>query len=159
MDALAYSQSANHNYSPTFVSSLCQNLIDIFLYHYTRRPSSDNTYNESILQTALIYINTHFASAITLGEIAAHAKCNATYLSEFFHKKMDMTIKQYINVMRIKQAKRLLITSDNSIMSICFECGFSSLASFNRNFLSVENMSPSAYRKAYTSKNPPKNMQ
>lgn len=159
MDALAYSQSVNHNYSPTFVASLCQNLIDIFLHHYTLQPSSENGYNESILQTALIYINAHFASAITLGEIAAHAKCNATYLSELFHKKMDMTIKQYITVMRIKQAKRLLISSDNSIMSICFESGFSSLASFNRNFLAVENISPSAYRKAYNLKNAPKKMQ
>ena len=152
MDALIYSQNAHQDYPANFVSTFCCSLIDIFLHHYTLIPSSttDSTAG-SILQNALMYINAHYTSALPLNKIAEYAKCCPSYLSEHFHKKMGMTIIQYINVMRLKHAKKLLLSSDLPVMSICFECGFSSLASFNRNFLAIEKMSPSAYRKSYNS--------
>jgi YesN/AraC family two-component response regulator len=153
MDALNRSQNSNHGYTPKLISSLLQHLIDIFLYHYQTHPTSKRISPENIIQNALIYINSNYTSAITLADIASHANCNPTYLSEYFHKKMDVTIKQYITILRIKRAKKLLTSSNESIMNICFESGFSSLASFNRNFLEIENVSPSAYRKSYNTKN------
>ena len=152
MDALSYSQGYNQYYSKDFIPAICQSLIDIFLHHYKLLPTLKNKANEAILQNTLAYINTHFTQPITLENIANQANCNPTYLSELFHKKMDMTLKQYINTMRLKYAKRLLSTTDNSIMSICFDSGFSSLASFNRNFLAEEKLSPSAYRKNFATK-------
>ena len=153
MDALNRSQNSNHGYTSKLISSLLQHLIDIFLYHYQTHPTSKRISPDNIIQNALIYINTNYTSAITLADIASHANCNPTYLSEYFHKKMDVTIKQYITILRIKRAKKLLTSSNESIMNICFESGFSSLASFNRNFLEIENVSPSAYRKLYNTKN------
>lgn len=150
MDALACAQDCYQDYPANFASTLCKSLVDIFLHHYTLIPSSSNV-EGSILENALIYINAHYTSALPLNEIAEYAKCCPTYLSEYFHKKMGMTIKQYINIMRTRHAKKLLISSDLPIMSICFESGFSSLASFNRNFLEIEEISPSEYRKSYNS--------
>ena len=151
MDALTYSQGLHTDYPANFASPLCQSLVEIFLHHYTSFPSASSDASGGILQSALIHINAHYTTALSLNEIAENAKCCPTYLSELFHKKMGMTIKQYINVMRLKHAKKLLISSDLPIMSICFECGFSSLASFNRNFLESEKTSPSAYRKSFHS--------
>ena len=153
MDALAYAQDCYKDYPANFASPLCQSLVEIFLHHYTLLPSSSADAAGGILQNSLIYINEHYTTALSLNEIAEYTKCCPSYLSEYFHKKMGMTIKQYINVMRLKHAKKLLISSDLPIMSICFECGFSSLASFNRNFLATEKMSPSAYRTAYNAAN------
>ena len=150
MEALIASQDCHQEYPASFVPTLCKNLIDIFLYHYKPTKSSTADLAEgSILQNALIFINSHYTNALSLNEIAEYAKCCPTYLSEYFHKKMGLTVKQYINVMRLKHAKKLLLSSDMPIMSICFEAGFSSLASFNRNFLETEKISPSAYRAKY----------
>lgn len=151
MNALEYSQNLHKDYPANFAPTLCRSLIDIFLHHYTLMPSASSEDPGGILQNSLIYINAHYTSALPLTEIAEHAKCCPSYLSEHFHKKMGMTIKQYVNIMRLKHAKKLLISTDLPIMSICFECGFSSLASFNRNFLEFEKVSPSAYRKSYNS--------
>ena len=153
LDALNRMQNFNHGYTQKIISSLLQNLIDIFLYHYQTHPTSKTVTPENIIQNALIFINSNYTKAITLGDVAKHANCNPTYLSEYFHKKMDVTIKQYITMLRVKHAKRLLSISNDPIMSICYESGFSSLASFNRNFLEFVGVSPSAYRKAYNSKN------
>ena len=99
MDALKRSQSSNHSYMPKLITSLVKNLIDIFLYHYKTHPTSKTVSNDSIIQSALIYINSNYTSAITLSDIATYANCNPTYLSEYFHKKMDVTIKQYITIL------------------------------------------------------------
>ena len=153
LDALNHLQNSNFAQVSKLITSLFQNLIDIFLYHYKTQPESKSVMPENIIQNALIYINSNYTKPITLTDIAKHANCNPTYLSEYFHKKMEVTIKQYITSLRIKHAKRLLSLSNDPIMSICYESGFSSLASFNRNFLEFEEVSPSAYRKAYNTKN------
>ena len=153
LDTLAQAQSFNQKYMPKLASSLCQTLIDIFFCHYKTHPTSKIISNDSIIQNALIYINSHYTESISLQDIAKYANCNASHLSESFHKKMNMTIKHYITILRIKKAKKLLVTTNAPISSIAYESWFSSLASFNRNFLELENLSPSAYRKALTSKN------
>ncbi len=147
LDTLAQSQTFDHVYMPRLVASLCVNLIDIFFYHYKTHPTSKIVSSESIIQNALIYINAHYTESLSLQDIANHANCNASHLSEYFHKKMNMTIKQYITILRIKRAKKLLVTTTAPISSISYESGFSSIASFNRNFLEQENISPTAYRK------------
>lgn len=153
MDALAQAQGFHQNYMPHLATTLCQNLIDIFFCHYKTHPTSKIVPNESIIQNALIYVNSHYCEPISLANIAEHVNCNATHLSESFHKKVNMTIKQYITILRIKKAKKLLVTTNTPISTIAYESGYTSLASFNRNFLEMENLSPSAYRKALTSKN------
>ena len=153
LDTLAQSQAFNHSYMPRLAASLCVNLIDIFFYHYKTHPTSKIVPHESIIQNALIYINAHYTESLSLQDIANYANCNAAHLSESFHKKMNMTIKQYITILRIKRAKKLLVTTTAPISSIAYESGFSSLASFNRNFLEQENISPTIYRKKLTRKN------
>jgi AraC-like DNA-binding protein len=157
MDSLVYLQEHHKDFPANFAPPLCQSLIEIFLHHYVSHTSTTSNTSGDILQNSLIYINEHYTTALSLNEIAEYSKCCPTYLSEYFHKKMGLPIKQYINVMRLKHAKKLLISSDLPIMSICFECGFSSLASFNRNFLANEKISPSAYRKTYNSNTYPDN--
>ena len=160
MDALIYSQNCHQDYPPNFVSALCQSLIHIFFHHYTlTSPSTTETAGGNILQNALIYINAHYTGALSLNDVAEYAKCSIAYLSDHFHRKMGMTVKQYVNVMRLKHAKKLLVSSNLPMMAICFESGFASLASFNRNFLEAEKMSPSAYRKYYSSDALPKGTQ
>lgn len=152
MDTLSQAQSFNQSYMTKLASALCETLIDIFFCHYKTHPTSKIVSNDSIIQNALIYINAHYTEALTLKQIAKSANCNATHLSETFHKKLNMTIKQYITILRIKRAKRLLVTTNTPISTICYESGFSSLASFNRNFAELENISPSAYRKTLATK-------
>lgn len=151
METLEYLQNSPKDFPANFALPLCQSLVEIFLHHYTVHPSSPSDTPGDILQNSLIYINANYTTALSLNDIAEYAKCCPTYLSEYFHKKMGLPIKQYINMLRLKHAKKLLVSSNLPIMSICFECGFSSLASFNRNFLASEKISPSAYRKAYDS--------
>jgi AraC-like DNA-binding protein len=65
---------------------------------------------------------------------------------------MGTTPLAFINFTRINQACIMLSTTNRSILTIAEEVGFSSVASFNRNFKDLLEVSPNAYRKKTASK-------
>ena len=48
--------------------------------------------------------------------------------------------------MSVGQACGMLYASDEQITTICYEVGYQNLANFNRHFLKMKRMMPSAYR-------------
>jgi two-component system response regulator YesN len=60
--------------------------------------------------------------------------------------KYDITFKQLINKMRIKEAKNLLRETDLRITDIAMNLGFNELTYFNRLFKKHEKMTPSDFR-------------
>jgi methylphosphotriester-DNA--protein-cysteine methyltransferase len=59
-----------------------------------------------------------------------------------------VTFTKYIQSLRVKEAKRFLTETDNSITAVCFACGFNNLTHFNRVFRGAEGCSPRQYRLA-----------
>ena len=62
-------------------------------------------------------------------------------------KDTGLTLKQFINQLRIEEAKRLLKNSDLRINEIAYEVGYDNVTHFNRTFKSMTDLSPSNYRK------------
>lgn len=147
-DTLYYLKKRNQGVAPSLIRNVCDNLIELFLTFY--RPE---TFNESAqkseIQQSLEYINLHFKEKITLRDVAEYAGYNPTHFSKLFHKKMGITFNHYVSSLRINNAKRMLSGTEQSISFICYECGFSSVSSFNRNFSDIVGVSPSEYRMEY----------
>lgn len=147
-DTLYYLKKRNHSISPSLIRNVCDNLIELFLGFY--KPTVHNDFSEkSKLQKSLEYINLHFKEKMSLQNVAEYANYNPTHFSKLFHQTMGITFNRYVSSIRINHAKRLLLNSEYPISYICFECGFSSVSSFNRNFFDIVGMSPAAYKLAY----------
>lgn len=71
-----------------------------------------------------------------------------TYLSSHFKQTFGVGVVQYINQLRIDQAKELILSTDMSIKDIALAVGFNSDVSFIRVFKKYEEKTPSALRKA-----------
>ncbi|MVX65583.1 helix-turn-helix domain-containing protein [Clostridium chromiireducens] len=69
-------------------------------------------------------------------------------LIELFHKHYDMTPIEYINNLRIDNAKKLLLITDASIVNIAVQCGFGSLSNFYEFFKKQVKQTPNEYRKS-----------
>lgn len=54
------------------------------------------------------------------------------HLSRFFKDKMSVTVFQYLNYIRAKKAKPLLLDSKKTATQIAIECGFSGLRTMDR---------------------------
>ena len=100
------------------------------------------------INRAADYMDEHFTSPLTLGEIAAHVHLTRTYFSSLFKSCYGMTPWDYINIRRTELAKHLLAHEEDTILSIALRCGFNNTANFNRIFKAVVSTTPREYRKA-----------
>ena len=66
--------------------------------------------------------------------------------SRAFHKTFDMTVRDYILMVRLKNAFDMLNSTDFSICEISEECGFRSANYFSKVFSAKVGMTPSEYR-------------
>lgn len=142
-------------YSEKFYKNIIDNILYIF-FRFRIDPANNQSPHQSdkniqgagnSLINVLSYITTHFKENINLDDIAKASGYSACYLSSLFHKKTGYTFKEYITHSRISLAKRMLLNTDETISFICYECGFNSMTSFLRNFVEIEKMTPSDFRK------------
>ncbi len=94
-------------------------------------------------------IDNMFMADALLNEQLAKIGLSYRQLVENFKSEYGKTPKAYIDEMRIKEAKRQLVSTDNAIIDICMSIGFSSLSAFYRFFKESTNTTPSAYRKEH----------
>lgn len=92
------------------------------------------------------YIHEHYTSDLSVGQLAARFNMSNSAFSHFFRKKTGKTVVAYLNELRIGQACKLLVQTDESISSIAFRCGFESNNYFNRRFRLLKNMTPGQFR-------------
>lgn len=105
------------------------------------------------------HITTHFAEEITVEDAAKMAHMSPTAFSRNFLKFTGSRFVEFVTKVRIGQACSMLQATDEKIATICHEVGFRNLANFNRHFLKVKEMTPSAYRELTRTGLTPKEVQ
>ena len=93
------------------------------------------------------YIMENFNDDITLPAAAAVANMGLTAFCNFFKSQFRVTFVEYLNTVRIGHACKLIADNKLNIVQIAYECGFNSIANFNRQFKKIKRISPSDYRK------------
>lgn len=96
------------------------------------------------------YIVEHYAEPLSIGRVAAAVGLHPNYAMTCFKQTFGMTILEYIVQYRIAQAQRLLVTSDESVLTIALQTGFSSASSFYAAFHKVVGCAPRTYRRLTT---------
>ena len=100
------------------------------------------------MEQAINYMQDHCSDKLTLKMLADHLGLTETYCSKYIKKNTGITFVEYLNVLRINRAQRLLWATDFSVSEIAELVGFSSVQTFNRVFKQQSrNLSPSEYRK------------
>lgn len=94
------------------------------------------------------FINTHYNEQLSVGEIAEHFYISQYYLCRTFRETTGYTIVQYINTVRVKEAKKLLGRGNPKMIQVAEKTGFGSIAQFNRVFRDIVGCSPLTYRKS-----------
>ena len=108
---------------------------------------ADLTSTQKTITDMMSYINNNFSSDITLKDVSERFFLDSCYISKTFKRIVRISIVDYINNVRIIEAKKLLATSDLSIISIATSVGFKSNTHFGRVFKKINGISPLQYRK------------
>lgn len=92
------------------------------------------------------YIQEHLHEPIKVTDIAEFMDNNLSYLCRVFKKDTGKTLSDYINEVKLEEAKRLLSSTQKSIVEIALSLGYSSQAYFATLFKKRINMTPAEYR-------------
>jgi len=92
------------------------------------------------------YLHENYHTGISLETLARLEHYHVGYYSQWFQKKMGVSVQIYLQKLRIEEAKRLLRETSYTILEIAQEVGYEHQASLTRVFKQVEGVTPSVYR-------------
>ena len=97
------------------------------------------------------YIDWHCMEDITAASVAESVFMSQAYASRFFKEKTGMTIKTYLNMRRITNAKNLIMEG-NKVTNIFARCGFKDYSTFYRAFVKYVGMTPEEFKSTHNKK-------
>ena len=86
---------------------------------------------------------------VTLRGLAHHFGYSEPYLCKLFREETGSTFTQILRDFKLKQAKKLLQTTDKKLNEICDTIGYSDTTQFIRDFKRQYGNTPAKYRKAF----------
>ncbi|TDQ36214.1 helix-turn-helix domain-containing protein [Aureibacillus halotolerans] len=92
------------------------------------------------------FINANFAQALSLSSLALRFHMNEQSLSRLFKQVTGCGVVEYVNAVRINEAKRLLIETNLKINRIALQIGFTNHVHLWRMFNRITGRSPHAFR-------------
>ncbi len=99
------------------------------------------------------YTMDNYAAEINLKKVASIAHLTPQAFCRYFKKHTRKTYITFLNEIRINAASKKLISGNyDSIATLAYDAGFSSIVSFNRVFKKNTGMSPRQYQKEYAQK-------
>lgn len=121
--------------------------------HITKTPQTGFNEKESTrLCKVFDWVTTNFDKEIRLSEAAQIAEMNENAFSRYFSQRTRKTFSEFIQELRLKKAAKLLVENNMTVTEICYDCGYSNISNFNRQFLNHYQMNPLKYKKAFLSK-------
>ena len=121
------------------------------------RPQADHAETmqrvESLMTKDCLYRDPN----LSLSRLARRAGVPARQISAAINAERGVNVSQYVNEFRIREACKQLHETDATILTILMETGFHTKSNFNREFLRVTGMTPTAWRESRTQGTPPPN--
>jgi AraC-like DNA-binding protein len=114
---------------------------DLLLNKYYFRYSKDDR-----IEKICDYMSRHYNDRVTCREVANMISMSEPAFSRFFKLRTEKTFTRVLNEIRVANAQKLLLESDKNVNEIGKECGYNNLSHFNRQFKSINKMSPGEFR-------------
>lgn len=148
IESLLYLAEQELNFGDSFSDDIVDHCLDwmlmIFRRNNTEYLNFDSNWNKLLSKISENY------NTITLEEAAETVNVSISHFCRIFKRDFSMTFHAYLNVIKIRQAKSLLINSNKSISEIAVEVGYvNNPCRFYSNFKEIVGMTPNDFRKKF----------
>lgn len=128
----------------TRVSSLLNDLLHQVFEHWS--DAEDHYIQDMTIKQICAYMQQHVDADLNRSELARMTGFNASYFSSLFRKETGWSFGDYLNRLRLDEAKRLLFTTSDSLQDIAMRTGFSDSSYLSKTFKRHVHITPSAFR-------------
>lgn len=104
---------------------------------------------ENGIGALLVHLGGHFREPITVEQAARICCLTPNYFCHLFKKTTGKTLVEYVHMLRIHEATRLLQLRRDSIQGVAEQAGFSNPTYFGRVFKQITGVTPSEYMKRF----------
>ena len=99
-------------------------------------------------QGVIDYLHRHYAEPLSLDAIGKQTGYTAPYISGVFSRDMGMTVRSFLQRLRIEKACSLMDKTDLTLSQIAQQVGYTDSKHFADLFRRHKDMSPKAYKKS-----------
>ncbi|GIP33521.1 AraC family transcriptional regulator [Paenibacillus sp. J2TS4] len=100
-----------------------------------------------MVSQALAYIDNHYASNLSIADVASLIGISPSHLSRIFKAEVGKSPIEYLTELRVSASKTLLKDKAKSLQQISESIGYNDANTFIRTFKKAEGMTPGEYRK------------
>lgn len=129
-----------------YASALFHHYLATLRYLSEYRGLIGNGDQDDIVDATIHFLEENVEKTLTLQKIADYAGLSPSYFSAVFKKRTGYAPLTYFNILKIRQACRLITDTHMKMNSICHKVGIRDPYYFSRLFSKVIGMSPSEYR-------------
>ena len=101
----------------------------------------------TIVNMTIFYLQDNLEKKLTLNNIADNVSISVYYLAKIFKKETNKTVFDYLAVLRVERAKKLLRDVRLNIGEVSVKSGFPDPNYFARTFKKIAGITPSEYRR------------
>ena len=94
------------------------------------------------------YLEKNYTTTIRLEVLCKISRLKKANLCRQFKKYTGLSTGDYLKQRRLAAALQKLRTTDDKVLTICHDCGFSDIAHFNRTFRAAFGQTPTQYRRS-----------
>lgn len=102
---------------------------------------------EDIVRRGIKHMSADLTEPHTLEAVAEAAGCGPFSLIRAFRRLTSTTPIRFLTILRLAEAKRLLLMGDARVIEACYEVGYESLGSFNNRFKALVGLTPTELRR------------
>lgn len=93
------------------------------------------------------HLSEHYTEAVSLKTLAKTVGVDPCHLSRMFKERLGYGFLRYLHMLRIENAKNLLLNTSQKITEVQMNSGFADQKTFNRVFRELTGMTPGEYRR------------
>ncbi len=135
-------QERNDSYSELLIIQYISELLVLFSRSDIKNAETKLDGYSQIMQAAVKYINMNYANEISLSELSLKFGLSKSFFSRKFKEITGFGISEYITLVRIKNAERMLSEKKISITDVAFACGFNDCSYFSATFKKLMGITP-----------------
>ena len=144
----------NRNYRPesaALIKSLMVSILEILLRNIRNSPfvELNEQMEDDRITKLLLYINEHLGEPklLKVDQLAKTFLLSPTYLSEYFRKKVNMPLREYIIKAKLKLVEIRLLNSNYTLTEIADELGFTDVSHLSKTFKKYAGLSIREFKK------------
>jgi AraC family transcriptional regulator len=117
------------------------------LFHSGSRKVETEQSRHQAVKQAIAMMRGHYHTPLTLQAIAGSVQLSPFHFNRIFRSITGVPPSVYLAALRIDQAKKMLLRTDCSVTSICFDIGYNSLGTFTTRFTQLVGVTPTQLRR------------